>query len=307
VSYRLSSSSAMETPVSELASEPARIVAESPAPGLRLSAQENLVPGDTLQEKFAAATALGYHGIEVRSRGEFQFAEREKELRDAIADGVVISSACVDTRHFIGDPDPEVRRDARENLKSQLGVIARVGGAGIVAPASYGVLSKRLPPYTAPRTDEEDAEIITAALAELGQVAEQEGALLFLEPLNRYEDFILNSQARGADLIRQAGSPGVRLCSDLYHMNIEEDDPAQALLAAGEHVGHVHLSESNRNEPGTGHTDWLSVMGALSAIGYDGWLALECRPRAELRLCLASCRETVARAHAAVSFPGAGQ
>jgi len=217
VSYRLSSSSVTD---------------------LKLSAQENLVPGETLQEKFETITALGYHGIEVRSRGDFQFAEREKELAAAVADGVVISSACVDTRSFIGDPDPAVRRDARENLKSQLGVIARLGGAGIVAPATYGVLSKRLPPYTAPRTVEEDAEIITEALAELGQVAETEGAYLFLEPLNRYEDFVLNTQAHGVDLIKAAGTNGVRLCSDFYHMNIEEDDPAQAVLQASEHVGH---------------------------------------------------------------------
>jgi sugar phosphate isomerase/epimerase len=286
VSYRLSSSS---------------------VPELRLSAQENLVPGETLQEKFETITELGYHGIEVRSRGDFQFAEREKELLAAVADGVVISSACVDMHSFIGDLDPARRKDARENIKSQLGVIARCGGAGIVAPATYGVLSKRLPPYTAPRTVEEDAEIVAEALAELGQVAEQEGALLFLEPLNRYEDFVLNTQAHGVDLIERAGTAGVRLCSDFYHMNIEEDDPAQAVLAAGQHVGHVHLSESNRNEPGTGHTDWLSAMGALAAIDYSGWLTLECRPRAELRLCLASCRETVARAHAAVAYPGPGQ
>jgi sugar phosphate isomerase/epimerase len=286
VSYRLSSSSVTE---------------------LRLSAQENLVPGETLQEKFETITALGYQGIEVRSRGDFQFAEREKELLTAVADGVVISSACVDMRCFLGDLDPDRRRDARENIKSQLGVIARCGGAGIVAPATYGVLSKRLPPYTAPRTVEEDAEIVVEALAELGEVAMQEGALLFLEPLNRYEDFVLNTQAHGVDLIKQAGTAGVRLCSDFYHMNIEEDDPAQAVLEAGQHVGHVHLSESNRNEPGTGHTDWLSGMGALTAIGYSGWLALECRPRAELRQCRASCRETVARAHAAVAYPGAGQ
>jgi sugar phosphate isomerase/epimerase len=286
VSFRLSSSSVTE---------------------LRLSAQENLVPGETLQEKFETITALGYHGIEVRSRGGFQFAQREQELLAAVADGVVISSACADMRSFIGDLDPGQRRDARENLKSQLGVIARLGGAGIVAPATYGVLSRRLPPYTAPRTAAEDAEIVVEALAELGQVAEQEGALLFLEPLNRYEDFVLNRQADGAELIEKAGTAGVRLCSDFYHMNIEEDDLAQAVLEAGEYVGHVHLSESNRNEPGTGHTDWLSVMAALTSIGYSGWLTLECRPRAELRQCLASCRETVVRAHTAVAYPGAGQ
>jgi sugar phosphate isomerase/epimerase len=285
VSYRLSSSSVTDA--------------------LRLSVQENLIPGESLQEKFETATALGYDGIEVRSRGEFQFAEREKELTAAVRDGVIISSACVDMRCFIADLDASRRREARENLKSQLGVIARCGGNGIVAPASYGVLSKRLPPYTSPRPTEEDVEIVVEALAELGETAQREGAFLFLEPLNRYEDFVLNTLAQGADVIRQAGTTGVRLCADFYHMNIEEADIAGALLEASAHLGHVHLSDSNRHEPGAGHTDWLSGMAALAAVGYNGWLALECRPSMDLKSCLANCRETAVRAQAAVARPDA--
>jgi sugar phosphate isomerase/epimerase len=284
VSYRLSSNSATESP--------------------RLSVQEQLVPGDTLPEKFEAATALGYQGIEVRLRGEFQFRDREPELLAAVRDGVAISSACVDMQVFIGDLTPARRAHARENLKGQLGMIARCGGAGVVAPASYGLMSRRLPPYVTPRSQAEDLEIVVDALAELGQVAEHEGAVLFLEPLNRYEDFILNTLAQGIDAIQRSGAGGIRLCADFYHMNIEEADVAQALVQADEHVGHVHVSDSNRHEPGAGHTDWLSGMGALVAIGYQGWLALECRPGADLQASLAKCHETIVRAHAAVADPG---
>jgi sugar phosphate isomerase/epimerase len=287
VSYRLSSSSGIDAP--------------------RLSAQEQLIPGESLQEKFETITTLGYQGIELRSRGEFQFADREKEIMAAVRDGVVISSACVDMLCFIGDLTENRRKEARENLKSQLGVIARCGGSGIVAPASYGILSKRLPPYTSPRPAEEDLEIVIDALAELGQVAQQEGAYLFLEPINRYEDFILNTLAQGIEVIQRAGTVGVRLCADFYHMNVEEDDIAQSLLQSGEYLGHVHLSDSNRNEPGAGHTDWLSGMGALLAAGYAGWLTLECRPRGDLESCLIKCHETVVRAHASVSYPGSGE
>ena len=35
---------------------------------------------------------------------------------------------------FVGDLEPAHRMEARENLKSQLGVIARCGGGGVVAP-----------------------------------------------------------------------------------------------------------------------------------------------------------------------------
>jgi sugar phosphate isomerase/epimerase len=287
LSCRLSSNSATESP--------------------RLSVQEQLVPGDTLQEKFQAATTLGYQGIEVRSRGEFQFRDREPELLAAVRDGVVISSACVDMQVFIGDLTPGRRAHARENLKSQLGVIARCGGSGVVAPASYGLMSRRLPPYATPRSPAEDLEIVVDALDELGQVAEREGAVLFLEPLNRYEDFILNTLTQGIDAIQRSGTGGIRLCADFYHMNIEEADVAQALVQAGDLVGHVHVSDSNRHEPGAGHTDWLSGMGALVAIGYQGWLALECRPSAGLPASLAKCHETIVRAQAAVAYPGYAQ
>lgn len=288
MSYRSSSNSTIDAP--------------------RLSVQEQLIPGDSLQEKFETITALGYQGIELRSRGEFEFAGREREIQAAVRDGVVISSACVDMRCFIGDLTPNRRREARENLKSQLAVIARCGGQGVVAPASYGLLSRRLPPYTTPRPAEEDLEIVADALTELGQVAEQEGAFLFLEPLNRYEDFILNTLAQGIDVIGRAGAGGgVRLCADFYHMNIEEEDVAQSIVQAGEYLGHVHVSESNRHEPGTGHTDWLGGMAALLAVGYGGWLALECRPREDLMSCLVTCHETVVRAQAAVAYPGVGQ
>jgi sugar phosphate isomerase/epimerase len=286
---------------------PYKLSSSSAADHLRLSAQEQLIPGDSLREKFETASALGYHGIELRSHGEFQFQERESEIRAAVRDGVVISSACVDMRCFIADLTPARRREARENLKSQLGVIARCGGAGVVAPASYGVLSKRLPPYTSPRSAEEDLEIVTDALAELGEVAAGEGVCLFLEPLNRYEDFVLNTLAQGVDAIQRAGVAGVQLCADLYHMNIEEDDLAQSIVRADGYVGHVHVSDSNRHEPGAGHTDWLAAMGALLATGYGGWLALECRPRADLSACLVRCHETIVRARAALGHPGPGQ
>jgi sugar phosphate isomerase/epimerase len=274
----------------------------------RLSVQEQLVPGESLQDKFETIAGLGYQAIELRSRGDFRFREREPEIRAAVKDGVVISSACVDMRCFIGDLTPSRRRDARENLKSQLGVIARCGGSGIVAPATYGLLSKRLPPYASPRPPEEDAEIIADALADLGQVAQAEGVHLFLEPLNRYEDFILNTLAQGRDIIDRAeAAGGVKLCADFYHMNIEEADIAQAIVRAASYLGHVHISDSNRHEPGAGHVDWLSGIGALLATGYDGWLALECRPSADLPESLLKCHETVVRAQASVAWPGASQ
>ena len=39
---------------------------------------------------------------------------------------------------------------------------------------------------------------------------------------------------------------------------------------------HVHLADSNRTQPGTGHTEFNSGFAALQEIGFDGFMALEC-------------------------------
>jgi sugar phosphate isomerase/epimerase len=81
------------------------------------------------------------------------------------------------------------------------------------------------------------------------------------------------------ELRREFGHDSVRVVADLFHMNIEEDDLAKAITGAGRRIAHVHVDDSNRLQPGTGHLDFPAAFGALHEIGYDGWLALECRLR----------------------------
>ncbi|HEY8371421.1 MAG TPA: sugar phosphate isomerase/epimerase family protein [Pseudonocardiaceae bacterium] len=244
---------------------------------LRLACQEQLLPGETLQQKWEFAVAAGYDAIELRGKKDFAFRDRLPELRRAARDGVVMPTVCVDMLHFFGAFDPELRRDAIEQMKSQLSVIAEIGGRGAVTPASYGMFSRRLPPFEPPRSEAEDREVLLAGLTELGEHAAAEGVTLYLEPLNRYEDHMVNRLEQAADLIREVGLDSVRICIDTYHMNIEEADPAGAVLANGPWIGHAQVSDSNRFQPGAGHLDWPAVLAALDAVGYDGYLAVECR------------------------------
>jgi sugar phosphate isomerase/epimerase len=239
--------------------------------------QEQLLPGETLQEKWEFAQSAGYGAIELRGKGDYHFRERLPELRRALADGVVMPTVCVEMLHFFGAFDEEQRRDAVEQMKSQLSVIAELGGRGAMTPASYGMFSRRLPPFEPPRTEAEDREVLLGGLTELGEHAAREGVTLFLEPLNRYEDHMVNRLEQAVELIREVGLDSVRIGVDSYHMNIEEADPPAALLAAAPYLGHAQVSDSNRFQPGAGHLDWAAWLGALEAAGYEGELAVECR------------------------------
>jgi sugar phosphate isomerase/epimerase len=133
-------------------------------------------------------------------------------------------------------------------------------------------------------------------LGRLGRHAQERGVLVLFEPLNRYEDHMVNTLTQGAELCRATGLPSVRLMADLFHMNIEEADLAVALREAGEMVAHVHLADSSRLEPGTGHTDFAAAFRALADIGFDGWGAIECRLSREPDAALRNAHEALRQA-----------
>lgn len=241
----------------------------------KIAVQENLVPGDDLPRKWNMVRAIGYDGIELR--GNAGMRERLPELRAARDAGLVASSICLAGGPFIGAFTAEERDAAIAAMREMLDVAAEVGARGVVTPAAYGIHSNRLPPFTAPRTSEEDRAVLTEALGQLGEHAASRGVLVLFEPLNRYEDHMVNTLAQGAEICRAVGLSSVRLMADLFHMNIEEADLAASLREAGDLVAHVHLADSSRLEPGTGHTDFAAAFRALNEIGFDGFAAMECR------------------------------
>lgn len=128
--------------------------------------------------------------------------------------------------------------------------------------------------------------MLIEGVTELGEHARAEGVVLLLEPLNRYEDHMLNKVADAGALCEEVGLESVKVMGDLYHMNIEEDDIPRSIRDAGRHFAHVHLADSNREQPGTGHVDFRAAFAALNDIGFDGYLAMECGLRGEPRTVL---------------------
>lgn len=248
---------------------------------MRLACQEHLLPGATLRERWAFAQQAGFDGIELLGRPDLR--ERLPELRAAARAGVVVPTVCVQSDRFVGDFDPARRREAIEHMKLLLSVAAELGGTGAVTPAAYGMFSRRLPPFEPPRGPHEDREVLLEGLAELGEHAASEGALVLLEPLNRYEDHMLNTLAQALDLCEATGLDSVRVMADVFHMNLEEADLAASIRAAGPRLAHLHLADSNRLEPGRGHTDFAPVLAALRETGFGGFMALECRLSADAR------------------------
>ena len=250
---------------------------------MKLSCQEHLLPGEGIVEKWEFARDAGFDGVELRGTGDWN--ARMEEFMAARERGAVFSSVCLISDRFIGDLDADRRREAVAHMKDLLSGIAELGGTGAVTPAAYGVATKRLPPFTVPRTEEEDRQVLLEALNELGEHAAREGTLVLLEPLNRYEDHMINRVEQAVELCEAVG-PAVKVMADLFHMNIEEDDLGGAIRAADGHLAHVHLADSSRLQPGTAHTDFAGAFRALREIEFRGYMALECGIRGDAETAL---------------------
>lgn len=244
--------------------------------GYRLAAQEHLLEGDSLPEKYEFALSVGFHGVELLGHGDGAFAARAAEIADARAAGVVMPATTVIMDHFIGDFDADRRRDAREQLKLLLTGTVEAGGFGVVTPHAFGLFSRALPPFVPPRSVEDSRVLLVESLRELAKYAEPIGATVLLEPLNRFEDYVVNRLEDAVAIVEQVDSPAVAVIADTFHMSIEEPNVGESIRAAGHHIRHVQLGDSNRLEPGAGHFDWSEALDAFDAIGYDGWYVMEC-------------------------------
>lgn len=263
---------------------------------MNLACQEHLIPGETAIEKWDAVRSFGYQGIELRGGGDEDFRARLPELREAVRQGARYPSICGILPVFVGDFDADKRHDAIGRLKVLLSAAAELGATGVISPAAYGIHSNRLPPHKARRSPAEDEQILLDGFGELAAHAQREGVKILIEPLNRYEDHMINRLEQGVALCERIGSPAAAIMADLFHMNIEEPSLADALIGARGRLAHLHAADSNRLEPGQGHTDFRAVSRALEQIGFTGFVALECGLSAE--------PETALKAAAAVLGEG---
>ncbi len=116
------------------------------------------------------------------------------------------------------------------------------------------------------------------ALNELGQYAESQNVPLIYEPLNRYETNLVTTVEAGVNLLDSLSTKNVKLLADLFHMNIEEVNVADAIRAGAGSIGHVHFVDSNRKPAGRGHLDFTPIAKALRETGYEGYASAEALP-----------------------------
>ncbi len=112
-------------------------------------------------------------------------------------------------------------------------------------------------------------------LKTLCNYAEKHRKKVCLEPLNRFETDFINTCEQGLKMLKDVGSPALKLHLDTFHMNIEEKRQADSIRKAGKTLGHFHACGSDRGTPGNDSIDWKSITKALKDIKYTGDVVIE--------------------------------
>lgn len=232
-----------------------------------------------LTEKFQFIKEMGFECFEVDGK---LLMEKPDEIKEASEKtGLPVVSACGGYRGWIGDFIEEKRKNGIEDLKVIIRNLKKTGGTGVVVPAAWGMFTFRLPPMVSPRSARGDREAILDSLSQLEETAKECGIYIYLEPLNRYQDHMLNTIADAVSIIEEGKFEMVKITADFYHMAIEEDDISESLEKYAKYIGHVHIAENHRYQPGTGSIDFKRHIETLKKIGYQGALVNEGRIRGE--------------------------
>jgi sugar phosphate isomerase/epimerase len=240
--------------------------------GMKLALREDMTPGDSLADKLSWLEGMGFAGIELSGPA---LSLPVDELRATFAESPV-QVANVGGPSALVDPDGDARAIAMDLMRERLALGAALGARGVLLVPQFGQRPKLPDLEPLMSADEEERELFRLQLRALAGEAQAAGVPIFLEPLNRYEAYMVTRLEHALNFATPL-APDVGIMADFFHMNIEEPDMAASIRAAGEHLIHIHVADSNRLQPGRGHIDFKPSFTALKEIGYDGFFGFECR------------------------------
>lgn len=238
---------------------------------------EMIYTGRPFIERIGAAAAAGFDAFEFwnwdnKNIPAIQAACAQHHIRPAIFQGSV-DGVMVDGN----DKDVYVA-----GVKKSIDLAVELQVPALFCMSDVMQEDRSVKPHARPMSPEEMAENSVAVLKELAPYAEKAGITLVCEPLNTLVDhagYSLTSTRAGVDIIKAVGSPHVRLLYDAYHMQIMEGNIIETIRENVQYIGYFHIADvPGRNQPGTGELNYVNIIKALHAAGYDGTVGFEFTP-----------------------------
>ena len=226
-------------------------------------------------DRFAAAKAAGFTGVEYLFPYDFEKAELREQLQRHGLTQVLHNLPAGDWAAgergiaIFSDRVDEFRDGVFRALDYAKALDCRQLNCLVgIAPADADVFELN--------------EVLVANLRFAADALARERIRLLIEPINTTDipGFFLCRTEQAAQLISDISSSNLFIQYDIYHMQVMEGDIARSLQKHLTRIAHVQLADNpGRNEPGTGEINYPFLFRHLDALGYRGWVGCEYKPR----------------------------
>lgn len=236
--------------------------------------RSSLMPGarGDFAENLAALRDLGYETLEVAMRDPDDPDARGVEA--AIARSglpvAMIGSAPSELQDgvMLCHPDASVREAGAARLRALIEAGEKLGAMGVNIGRFRGTCVPG-------ELWEASNAWMRDAMRAGADYAARRGMKIYVEPYNRYETNFVNTVRQGMEYVKAESHPGLALMIDSCWMNSEDASLPGAIFAAGEWIEYVHVADSTRGYPGSGHIHFGDFIRALREIGYEGVLSVQ--------------------------------
>ena len=225
-------------------------------------------------DRFAAASAAGFKGVEYLFPYAFNADELASRLKDNGLTQVLHNLPAGDWD--AGERGIAILAGRKDEFRAS--VDKAIAYATKLCTPQLNCLAGLIPEGADP------AQLKDTFVENLAWAAGQfkaEGIKLLIEAINCRDipGFYLNHTKQAADIIAETGSDNLFIQYDIYHMQIMEGDLAPTIEAYLGQIPHMQLADTpGRHEPGTGEINYSFLFDHIDCIGYDGWIGCEYKP-----------------------------
>ncbi len=227
-------------------------------------------------ERFAAAARDGFRAVEYLFPYDFAADELKARLADA---GLVQALFNAPPGDWAAGERGIASLPGRED-EFRRGIDTALDYARVLGNHKLHVMAGLLP---AGADRARHREVYLRNLAHAAEAARAAGVLVVIEPINTRDmpGYFLTRQDDAQAICREVGAPNLQVQFDCYHCQIVEGDIAMKLKRDFAGIGHIQIAGvPERHEPDLGELNYPYLFELIDALGYDGWIGCEYRPKA---------------------------
>lgn len=233
--------------------------------------------GKDWYEKYALGAKYGFKGVECLGWLDVDVERAKNVIKDTgvTSTAVIMQSVCEDNMKKLEWSHGMVYEDTRsafvESFRETVRFCKEIGVPNVIATTG----NRRFD-----ISNEAQFEICVKTLKEMSKIAENEGVMIVVEPLNilvNHKGYYLVTTEDAVKMIKAVDSTSCKICFDIYHQQISEGNVIRNITNNIEYIGHFHIADNpGRNQPGTGELNYTNIFRAIKETGYSRWLAFEC-------------------------------